>query len=93
MHTSFLRTCIQQCHNFLGFFTIYLSSLYYTIGLGTKFLIIADPNHPNIDNVLRRAYDVYSDYVMKNPFYAPEMPIRSELFDLNLAKLIKSVGG
>ncbi|CAG8499152.1 1295_t:CDS:2 [Paraglomus occultum] len=60
---------------------------------GTKFLIIADPNHPNIDNVLRRAYDIYSDYVMKNPFYAPEMPIRSELFDLNLAKLIKSVGG
>ncbi|CAG8470932.1 5443_t:CDS:2 [Ambispora leptoticha] len=60
---------------------------------GTKFLIIADSNHPNIDLVLRRTYDVYSDFVMKNPFYTPEMPIRSELFDMNLAKLIKQVGG
>ncbi|CAG8511596.1 1524_t:CDS:2 [Scutellospora calospora] len=39
-----------------------------------------------------RTYDVYSDYVMKNPFYTPEMPIRSELFDVNIAKLIKQVG-
>ncbi|CAG8447517.1 11004_t:CDS:2 [Ambispora gerdemannii] len=60
---------------------------------GTKFLIIADLTHPNIDLVLRRTYDVYSDFVMKNPFYTPEMPIRSELFDMNLAKLIKQVGG
>ncbi|CAG8581255.1 2993_t:CDS:2 [Racocetra persica] len=60
---------------------------------GTKFLIIADPTHPNIDHVLRRTYDVYSDYVMKNPFYTPEMPIRSELFDINIVKLIKQVGG
>ncbi|KAF0363397.1 Sybindin-like protein [Gigaspora margarita] len=60
---------------------------------GTKFLIIADPTHANIDLVLRRTYDVYSDYVMKNPFYTPEMPIRSELFDVNIVKLIKQVGG
>jgi len=58
---------------------------------GTKFLIIAEPTHGNIDLLLRRTYDIYSDYVMKNPFYTPEMPIKSELFDLNLAKLIKQV--
>ncbi|CAB4379001.1 Sybindin-like protein [Rhizophagus irregularis] len=58
---------------------------------GTKFLIIAEPTHGNIDLLLRRTYDIYSDYVMKNPFYTPEMPIKSELFDINLAKLIKQV--
>ncbi|KAG9291725.1 hypothetical protein G9A89_012010 [Geosiphon pyriformis] len=60
---------------------------------GTKFLILSDPSHPNIDLVLRRTYDIYGDFVMKNPFYTPEMPIRSELFDINLAKLIKQVTG
>ncbi|CAI2168116.1 5130_t:CDS:2 [Funneliformis geosporum] len=58
---------------------------------GTKFLIIAEPTHGNIDLLLRRTYDIYCDYVMKNPFYTPEMPIKSELFDSNLAKLIKQV--
>ena len=61
--------------------------------LGTKFLILADPAHPNIDVILHRLFETYSDFVMKNPFYTPEMPIRSELFDLNLLKLIKQVGG
>ncbi|CAG8563148.1 3815_t:CDS:10, partial [Acaulospora morrowiae] len=60
---------------------------------GTKFLMLSDLTQPSIDSTLRRAYDIYSDYVMKNPFYTPEMPIRSELFDLNLQKLIKQVGG
>ena len=40
---------------------------------------------------MKKIYDVYGDYVMKNPFYTPEMPIRAELFDLNLAKLVKQV--
>ncbi|CAJ0649699.1 6747_t:CDS:10 [Entrophospora sp. SA101] len=60
---------------------------------GTKFLILADPAHPSIDVLLHRTYVIYSDYAMKNPFYTPEMPIRSELFDLNLLKLIKQFGG
>ncbi|CAG8589532.1 12789_t:CDS:2 [Dentiscutata erythropus] len=79
--TSFLVECDY-------FYSINVSFLI----TGTKFLILADPTHPNIDLVLRRTYDVYSDYVMKNPFYTPEMPIRSELFDINIVKLIKQVG-
>nr|CAG8588585.1 85_t:CDS:10 [Entrophospora candida] len=55
--------------------------------------LTADPAHPSIDVVLHRTYVIYSDYAMKNPFYTPEMPIRSELFDLNLLKLIKQFGG
>lgn len=31
-----------------------------------------------------RIYDLYTDYVLKNPFYEVEMPVRCELFDTNL---------
>ena len=29
-------------------------------------------------------YSLYADYVLKNPFYELDMPIRCELFDLQL---------
>ena len=34
--------------------------------------------------VWRRIYDLYTDFVLKNPFYEVEMPVRCELFDTNL---------
>ncbi|KAI9140367.1 Sybindin-like protein [Paraphysoderma sedebokerense] len=58
---------------------------------GTKFLVSADPTHPNIEYAMRKIYDIYSDFVMKNPFYTPEMPIRSELFDSTLLKSIRTL--
>ena len=36
----------------------------------------------------RRIYDLYTDYVLKNPFYEVEMPVRCELFDQNLLATI-----
>ncbi|KAL1921736.1 uncharacterized protein VTP21DRAFT_10378 [Calcarisporiella thermophila] len=60
---------------------------------GTKLLLVSDPNHANAEGVLRRIYEIYADFVMKNPFHTPEMPIRSDLFDTNLTKLIKAVSG
>ena len=33
-------------------------------------------------------YPLYADYVLKNPFYEVEMPIRCELFDVNLAAAV-----
>ncbi|KAK6541094.1 hypothetical protein TWF694_008469 [Orbilia ellipsospora] len=56
---------------------------------GIKFLIFAEPRQPNLDVVVRRVYELYADYVMKNPFYQIEMPIRSEGFDRHLAAYIK----
>lgn len=35
-----------------------------------------------------RIFDLYADYVLKNPFYEVEMPIRCELFDHHLYYLI-----
>ncbi|KAG0078606.1 hypothetical protein BGZ93_001819 [Podila epicladia] len=60
---------------------------------GTKFLLVADPQQPSIDHTMKKIYECYSDYCVKNPFQNPEMPIRSEQFDVHLLKLVKSVGG
>ncbi|GMI62242.1 hypothetical protein ScalyP_jg3637 [Parmales sp. scaly parma] len=37
--------------------------------------------------ILKEVYILYADYVLKNPFYELEMPIRCELFDQKVAKL------
>ena len=39
--------------------------------------------------LLAAIYDLYTDYVLKNPFYEVEMPIRCELFDQHLAILVR----
>lgn len=56
---------------------------------GTKFLLFTEPQQPNVDTILRRVYDLYSDYVMKNPFYQTEMPVRCEAFDRGLLKYLR----
>lgn len=53
---------------------------------GTKFLMVVEPGTPDIDDILRTlVYELYNNYVLKNPFYEVEMPVRCELFDTNLA--------
>ena len=44
-----------------------------------------------LDHLLHTVYDLYSDYVMKNPFYEMEMPIRCELFEVNLQSTIRTM--
>ncbi|KAK2593812.1 hypothetical protein QQS21_008470 [Conoideocrella luteorostrata] len=58
---------------------------------GTKFLLITDSTQTNVDVTLRRIYDLYSDYVMKNPFYSLEMPIRCDMFDRKLLSYIREI--
>ncbi|CAD6570501.1 MAG: hypothetical protein ASARMPREDX12_006904 [Alectoria sarmentosa] len=43
---------------------------------GTKFLLFTEPHQPNVDVIIRKMYELYADYVTKNPFYQLEMPIR-----------------
>lgn len=43
---------------------------------GIKFIVLADPRQSGIDALLRKIYEVYSDFALKNPFYSLEMPIR-----------------
>jgi hypothetical protein len=56
---------------------------------GTKFFVTADRNRPNLDQLLRTIYELYTDYVLKNPFYEMEQPIHCEQFDMSLEKLLK----
>ncbi|KAF2013117.1 Sybindin-like protein [Aaosphaeria arxii CBS 175.79] len=56
---------------------------------GTKFLLFTEPQQPNIDSIMRKIYDLYADFVMKNPFYTVEMPIRCEKFDRGLDGFVK----
>lgn len=53
----------------------------YQTVTGIKFVITAEPTtKANLLQVLRDIYVLYTDCVLKDPFYELEMPIRSELF-------------
>ncbi|KAH8893711.1 Sybindin-like protein [Thozetella sp. PMI_491] len=58
---------------------------------GTKFLLFTDTTQANVDLTIRRIYDLYSDYVMKNPFYQLEMPVRCDMFDRKLNSYIREI--
>lgn len=43
---------------------------------GVKFFVTARPQTPNVPGFLKKTYEMYADYVLKNPFYELDMPIR-----------------
>ncbi|XP_062499499.1 trafficking protein particle complex subunit 4-like isoform X2 [Corticium candelabrum] len=55
---------------------------------GLKFLVLTDQRQTGCDSLLRKLYEIYSDYALKNPFYSLDMPIRCELFDEHLKKAV-----
>lgn len=54
-------------------------------------MAVAEPIQLGMDTLLRRIYELYADYVLKNPFYSLDMPIRCELFDTNLQALVEQM--
>ena len=48
----------------------------YHLYLGIKFIVITDPRQMSMDGFLKRLYEIYADYALKNPFYSIDMPIR-----------------
>ena len=57
---------------------------------GMKFLLFTEPQQANVDVIMKRIYELYSDYVMKNPFYQLEMPIRCEAFERHLVSYVRA---
>jgi hypothetical protein len=57
-------------------------------GTGVKILVTAEAGR-NCEGLLRKIYEIYADFVLKNPFHTMEMPIRCELFDFTLLKAVK----
>lgn len=58
---------------------------------GVKLMVVAEPTQAGIDILLKRIYELYADYALKNPFYSLEMPIRCELFDSNLKSVLEQI--
>lgn len=58
---------------------------------GTKFLLFTDTTQANVDVTMRRVYEMYADYVMKNPFYQLEMPVRCDMFDRKLLSYVREI--
>jgi hypothetical protein len=57
-----------------------------------KFFLTARPRLESAAAAyLARVYEAYADYVLKNPFYETDMPIRIKLFDIALEKALKDV--
>jgi hypothetical protein len=54
--------------------------------------LFTEPAQPNVDVLVRRVYELYADFVMKNPFYTVEMPIRCQKFDQGLDSYIRARG-
>ncbi|KAK4039780.1 hypothetical protein C8A01DRAFT_36230 [Parachaetomium inaequale] len=63
----------------------------FTTLTGIKFLLFTDTTQANVDLTTRRVYDLYTDYVMKNPFYQLEMPVRCDMFDRKLGSYIREI--
>ncbi|KAJ2311864.1 hypothetical protein H4S02_004969 [Coemansia sp. RSA 2611] len=57
---------------------------------GIKFIAATDLLQVSLADVLTSVYRLYCDYALKNPFYNLEMPIRSDMFDALLLKLVQA---
>ena len=57
---------------------------------GLKFLLFTEPQQPNVEAIMKRVYELYCDYVMKNPFYSLEMPVRCESFERHLMAYVRA---
>ncbi|TYH34197.1 hypothetical protein ES332_D13G112100v1 [Gossypium tomentosum] len=61
----------------------------HRLDVWTKFFVVCEPGTQHIEALLKVVYELYTDYVLKNPFYEMKMPIRCELFDINLTQAVQ----
>ncbi|KAI6229682.1 Trafficking protein particle complex subunit [Aphelenchoides fujianensis] len=56
---------------------------------GVKFIVVASTMiTQSLDALLRKIYELYADFALKNPFYAIDMPIRADKFTAALQALV-----
>ncbi|RNA44481.1 trafficking particle complex subunit 4 [Brachionus plicatilis] len=58
---------------------------------GFKFIAITDSRQQNVENFLRKSYEIFSDYGLKNPFYLNDQPIKSDLFDFHIQLSVDNI--
>ncbi|CAD5233762.1 unnamed protein product [Bursaphelenchus xylophilus] len=57
---------------------------------GIKFIVVASPiiDRP-VNKLLRRIYELYADFALKNPFYSIDMPIRADKFNEAIRNVVQ----
>mmetsp|Transcript_102219 Transcript_102219/g.288777 ORF Transcript_102219/g.288777 Transcript_102219/m.288777 type:complete len:155 (+) Transcript_102219:75-539(+) len=68
--------------------TFRLQCLHTATGIKLFAIVMHPPR--DYEDLLRQTYGLYSDHVLKNPFYELDMPIRCEPFDREVRRLFGS---
>ncbi|KAI8614696.1 transport protein particle complex of the golgi, subunit bet5-like protein [Chytriomyces sp. MP71] len=77
---------------FLSYKTSTYKLHYFGSLAGPKFVLITDPNCPNMTETLKSVYaKLYVEFVVKNPLAKPNTPIKNALFRSNLDKFIRAM--
>ncbi|XP_020686240.1 trafficking protein particle complex subunit 1 isoform X1 [Dendrobium catenatum] len=58
---------------------------------GIKLILVTHPKTGDLRDALRYMYNLYVEYVVKNPLYVPGSPIKCELFNVNLDQYVKTL--
>lgn len=58
---------------------------------GIKIILVTHPKTGDLRESLRYIYNIFVEYVVKNPLYVPGTPIKCELFNTNLDKYVKTL--
>lgn len=54
-------------------------------------MVVAERSQAGMEILLKKIYELYADYALKNPFYSLEMPVRCDKFETNLQLLLEQV--
>ncbi|VWU53139.1 trafficking protein particle complex subunit 4, putative, partial [Hepatocystis sp. ex Piliocolobus tephrosceles] len=55
------------------------------------FIVHKDDLNIELNTYLKKVYELYSDVILKNPFYDIDMPIRSTVFNEHIEKLFSNI--
>lgn len=58
---------------------------------GIKIILITHPKIGDLRESLRHIYNIYVNYIVKNPLYVPGSSIKCELFNTNLDEYVKTL--
>ena len=89
---SFRLKCLQTPTGLkLSFFFFFFFS--FSNSLLVRFYVVAHPHNVDgraLDTLLGEIYALFCDFVLKNPFYEPDQPVRAAKFETALDKLIRN---
>ncbi|KAL1290236.1 hypothetical protein AAHE18_20G114800 [Arachis hypogaea] len=58
---------------------------------GIKIILVTHPRTGDLRDSLKYIYNLYVEYVVKNPLYTPGSPIRCQLFNTTLDQYVRGI--